>query len=90
MSELFQAEDASHARQTRGGNRFPMIHMDTGAFPVSALCPFEPGRGDKRYDVTVNVRNLPNATYIESPGNLSAFNIFGAPITAIASLRVFF
>lgn len=47
-------------------------------------------RGNERYDVTVNVRNLLNATYIESPGNLNAYNSFGAPITAIASLRVFF
>ncbi|MEX5218910.1 MAG: TonB-dependent receptor [Nitrospira sp.] len=47
-------------------------------------------RGHKRYDVTVNVRNLLNARYIESPGNLQSFNGFGAPITAIASLRVFF
>ncbi|MGE3817669.1 MAG: hypothetical protein AB7G68_21060 [Nitrospiraceae bacterium] len=44
----------------------------------------------KRYDVTVNVRNLLNARYIQSPGNLQSFNGFGAPITAIASLRVFF
>lgn len=47
-------------------------------------------RGNKRYDVTVNVRNLLNAKYIEGPGGINAYNSFGAPITAIASLRVFF
>ncbi len=47
-------------------------------------------RGSKRYDVTVNIRNLLNQKYIESPGTLNAYNGFGAPITAIASLRVFF
>lgn len=47
-------------------------------------------RGNKRYDLTVNIRNLLNTTYIESPGLLHGFNGFGAPITAIASLRVFF
>lgn len=47
-------------------------------------------RGNKRYDVTVNVRNLLNQKYIESPGLLHGFNGFGAPITAIASVRVFF
>lgn len=47
-------------------------------------------RGHKRYDVTVNVRNLLNQTYIESPGGLNAYNGFGAPITATASVRVFF
>jgi iron complex outermembrane receptor protein len=47
-------------------------------------------RGNERYDVTVNVRNLLNQTYIESPGNPTAYNGFGAPITAVASLRVFF
>lgn len=47
-------------------------------------------RGHKRYDVTVNIRNLLNARYIESPGTLNGYNGFGAPITAIASLRVFF
>lgn len=47
-------------------------------------------RGDKRYDVTVNVSNLLDATYIQSPGFQGGINAFGAPITAIASLRVFF
>lgn len=45
-------------------------------------------RGNERYDLTVNIRNLLNATYIESPGSLVGFNGFGAPITAIASLRI--
>jgi iron complex outermembrane receptor protein len=47
-------------------------------------------RGNKRYDVSVNIRNVLNQRYIESPGLLHGFNGFGAPITAIASLRVFF
>jgi iron complex outermembrane receptor protein len=47
-------------------------------------------RGNKRYDVTVNLRNLLNAKYIESPGTLNAYNGFGAPISVFASLRVFF
>ena len=47
-------------------------------------------RGNKRYDVTVNIRNLLNQKYIENPGTVNSYNIFGAPITAIASLRVFF
>ncbi len=47
-------------------------------------------RGDKRYDVTVNIRNLLNATYIEHAAFAGGLNTFGAPITAIASLRVFF
>jgi iron complex outermembrane recepter protein len=47
-------------------------------------------RRSNRYDVTVNIRNVLNQRYIESPGLLHGFNGFGAPITAIASLRVFF
>jgi iron complex outermembrane receptor protein len=47
-------------------------------------------RGNKRYDVTVNLRNLLNAKYIESPGTINSYNSFGAPISAFASLRVFF
>jgi iron complex outermembrane receptor protein len=47
-------------------------------------------RGNKRYDVTFNVRNLLNAKYIESPGSLAGYNGFGAPITAIGTVRVFF
>ncbi len=47
-------------------------------------------RGDKRYDVSVNVRNVLNATYIEHAAFAGGINTFGPPITAIASLRVFF
>lgn len=47
-------------------------------------------RGDKRYDVSVNVRNLLNEKYIESPGNSNAFNGFGAPISAFGTVRVYF
>ena len=47
-------------------------------------------RGNKRYDVTVNLRNLLNQKYIEYPGTPNAYNQFGAPISVFASLRVFF
>lgn len=47
-------------------------------------------RGSKRYDVALNIRNLLNTTYIESPGGINAYNGFGAPITAIGTVRVFF
>jgi iron complex outermembrane receptor protein len=47
-------------------------------------------RGNKRYDVTVNIRNLLNQKYIEYPGTVNAYNQFGAPISVFASLRVFF
>lgn len=47
-------------------------------------------RGSKRYDVAVNIRNLLNATYIESPGGINTYNNFGAPISAIGTVRVFF
>ena len=38
--------------------------------------------------MTVNIRNLLNATYISTRPSRAA-STFGAPITAIASLRVF-
>ena len=47
-------------------------------------------RGNKRYDITVNIRNLLNQKYIEFAGTPNAYNQFGAPISAFASLRVFF
>ncbi|BCA52867.1 ligand-gated channel [Nitrospira sp. KM1] len=47
-------------------------------------------RGNKRYDVSLNIRNLLNATYIESPGNPNSYNSFGAPISVIGSVRVYF
>jgi len=47
-------------------------------------------RGSKQWDVAVNVRNLTNATYIESPGFLSVYNVFGAPISAFGTVRVYF
>lgn len=47
-------------------------------------------RGNKRYDVSVNIRNLLNATYIESPGSFGFGNSFGAPVTAIGTMRVYF
>ncbi|MBX3302866.1 MAG: TonB-dependent receptor [Nitrospira sp.] len=47
-------------------------------------------RGNKRYDVTINIRNLLNEKYIEFPNLIHGQNIFGAPITAVGSVRVFF
>ncbi|MBX3301086.1 MAG: TonB-dependent receptor [Nitrospira sp.] len=47
-------------------------------------------RGDERYEVSVNIRNVLNETYIESPGNLNAYNGFGAPISAFGTVRVYF
>jgi iron complex outermembrane receptor protein len=48
-------------------------------------------RGNKRYDVSLNIRNLLNATYIESPGNtFNSYNSFGAPISVFGSVRVYF
>ncbi|MGC4098086.1 MAG: hypothetical protein QM706_13305 [Nitrospira sp.] len=47
-------------------------------------------RGDKRYDVSVNVRNLLNATYIEHASFAGGLNTFGSPITAIGTVRVYF
>lgn len=47
-------------------------------------------RGNKRYDVTVNIRNLLNEKYIEFPNAIHGQNLFGAPITAFGTVRVFF
>lgn len=48
-------------------------------------------RGNKRYDVSLNIRNLLNEKYIESPGNtLNSYNSFGAPISVFGSVRVYF
>ncbi|MDN5941642.1 MAG: TonB-dependent receptor [Nitrospira sp.] len=47
-------------------------------------------RGNERYDLSVNIRNVLNAKYIEIPRFIDFGNGFGAPITAIASLRIFF
>jgi TonB-dependent siderophore receptor len=47
-------------------------------------------RGDKRFDVSLNIRNLLDERYIEIPGVVGWGNSFGAPITAMGSIRVFF
>ncbi|UJP05630.1 MAG: TonB-dependent receptor [Nitrosomonas sp.] len=47
-------------------------------------------RGSKRFDVSLNIRNLLDERYIEMPGVLAWGNGFGAPITALGSIRVFF
>ncbi len=47
-------------------------------------------RGNRRYDVSINIRNVLDAKYIESPGLVAGFNGFGAPITAIGTVRVYF
>ncbi len=44
----------------------------------------------KIYEFAINVRNLLDDTYIESPGGLTAYNSFGAPATVIGTLRVNF
>ncbi|GJL55320.1 MAG: ligand-gated channel [Nitrospirales bacterium] len=55
---------------------------------VDAVVFFRPPQ--KAYDFTINVRNLLDATYIESPGRLSAYNQFGAPVSVFGTLRVKF
>ncbi len=47
-------------------------------------------RGHKRFDVSLNIRNLLDKRYIENPGVISWGNSFGAPLTAIGSVRLFF
>lgn len=47
-------------------------------------------RGSQRWDVSINVRNLLNAKYIENPGTINWANRFGAPISAFGTVRVYF
>ena len=47
-------------------------------------------RGSKRYDVSLNIRNLLDKRFIETPGTVNWGNRFGAPITAFGSIRLFF
>ncbi|MGC4097093.1 MAG: TonB-dependent receptor [Nitrospira sp.] len=47
-------------------------------------------RGSQRWDVSINVRNLLNARYIENPGTINWANRFGAPVSAFGSVRVYF
>lgn len=55
---------------------------------VDAVVFYRPPQ--KAYDFTINVRNLLDATYIESPGTPTAYNQFGAPVSVFGTLRVKF
>ncbi|GJL63933.1 MAG: ligand-gated channel [Nitrospirales bacterium] len=55
---------------------------------VDAVVFYRPPR--KAYDFTINVRNLLDATYIESPSALDFGNQFGAPVSVFGTLRVKF
>ncbi|GJL49056.1 MAG: ferrichrome-iron receptor [Nitrospirales bacterium] len=55
---------------------------------VDAVVFYRPPQ--KAYDFTINVRNLLDKTYIESPGGLAAYNQFGAPVSVFGTLRVKF
>ncbi len=55
---------------------------------VDAVVFYRPPR--KAYDFTINVRNLLDATYIESPSFLEFGNQFGAPLSVFGTLRVKF
>ncbi len=55
---------------------------------VDAVVFYRPPQ--KIYDLQVNVRNLLDKTFIESPGQIGGFNQFGAPLTVIGTLRVKF
>ncbi|HBP86498.1 MAG TPA: hypothetical protein DD706_02240 [Nitrospiraceae bacterium] len=55
---------------------------------VDAVLFYRPPQ--KAYDFTINVRNLLDATYIESPGTPTAYNQFGSPVSVFGTLRVKF
>lgn len=55
---------------------------------VDAVVFYRPPK--KAYDFTINVRNLLDATYIESPGTPIAYNQFGSPVSVFGTLRVNF
>lgn len=55
---------------------------------VDAVLFYHPPQ--KAYELAINVRNLFDATYIENPGTLIAFNQFGAPLSVFGTLRVNF
>lgn len=55
---------------------------------VDAVVFYRPPK--KAYDFTINVRNLLDATYIESPGTVTAYNQFGAPVSVFGTLRIKF
>jgi len=55
---------------------------------VDAVVFYRPPQ--KAYDFSINVRNLLDATYIESPGTPTAYNQFGAPVSVFGTLRVKF
>ncbi|MDR4496074.1 MAG: TonB-dependent receptor [Nitrospirales bacterium] len=63
--------------------------FETDAYErVDAVVFYRPPK--KAYDFAINVRNLLDATYIESPGTVSAYNSFGAPVSVFGTLRVSF
>ncbi len=55
---------------------------------VDAVVFYRPPQ--KAYDFTINVRNLLDATYIESASGLDIGNQFGAPVSVFGTLRVKF
>ncbi|GJL49047.1 MAG: ferrichrome-iron receptor [Nitrospirales bacterium] len=74
---------------------FVLETFDAPPFPstddyerVDAVVFYRPPR--KAYEFTINVRNLLDATYIESGGFANAFNQFGAPVSVFGTLRVKF
>ncbi|GJL56411.1 MAG: ligand-gated channel [Nitrospirales bacterium] len=63
--------------------------MSTEAYErVDAVVFYRPPQ--KAYEFTINVRNLLDATYIESPGTRVGFNTFGSPVSVFGTLRVKF
>ncbi len=53
---------------------------------VDAVVFYRPPR--KAYDFTINVRNLLDESYVESPGFVNGFNGYGAPVSVFGTLRV--
>jgi len=47
-------------------------------------------RPNPTYDLTINVRNLADATYVETPGFVGSRTAFGAPVSVFGTLRVNF
>jgi len=64
-------------------------NVETDAYErVDAVVFYRPPQ--KAYDFTINVRNLLDKTYIETPGVIGAFNQFGAPVSVFGTLRLKF
>jgi len=55
---------------------------------VDAVAFYRPPQ--KWYEFAINVRNLLDKTYIESPGSIAVGNYFGAPVSVFGTLRVHF